>query len=219
MKKVRLIDLGFCSYKESWDLQRKLRENKIAGDVTDYLITVEHPPVYTLGKGGNPGHLLLSEEDCAAKGISYYQTDRGGDITFHGPGQLVVYPVLDLNNFFRDVHKYLRYLEETVIKALSMFGISGERETGLTGVWVNGKKICAIGINVSRWITMHGLALNVNTDISYFKDIIPCGILHKDVTSMQEILGEAQCMKKVKRILINTFSVVFGIYLDDERKV
>ncbi|MCX7878062.1 MAG: lipoyl(octanoyl) transferase LipB [Ignavibacteria bacterium] len=210
MKKiVKHIDSGLSSYEDVWSLQKSLKEKKIKGDEYDYIITVEHLPVYTLGRSGNRDHLLIDSRSSQELGVSYIETDRGGDITFHGPGQLVVYPILDLSKYYKDVHRFLRDLEEVVIVTLSRFGISGNREEKFTGVWVDDKKICAIGINVSRWITMHGLALNVNTDLSYFKNIIPCGIFHKDVTSMKEILGRDQNMKEVMMTMMNSFEEVF----------
>jgi lipoyl(octanoyl) transferase len=213
LKIVKHIDLGTCDYKKTWEFQKKLRDQKYLENTDDYLITVEHPPVYTLGRNGKPEHILINKDEMTARGISYYETDRGGDITFHGPGQLVVYPIFNLINYYKDVHRFLRELEQTVIDMLAKFSITAGRVAEYTGVWVNDRKICAIGINVSRWITMHGLALNVNNDLSYFRNIIPCGIVNKDITSMKEELGTDVDITEVKKSLLRSFSETFGIIL------
>jgi lipoyl(octanoyl) transferase len=208
-RKFTHIELGFADYKEVWDLQKKTHMEKQNGRVDDVLYTVEHNHVYTLGKTGSRDHILLTEEEMAAKGISYYEIDRGGDITYHGPGQLVVYPIIDLNNYYKDTHRYLRDLEEVVIRTLAELGITGTRDEEFTGVWVGEEKICAIGIKVSRWITMHGIALNVNTELEYFDKIIPCGIFHKGVTSIEKINGEKADFENVKQLVLNNFEKVF----------
>lgn len=205
------IDLGLMDYKEVWDLQKKIHIYKQNNDFNDVILTVEHPPVYTLGKSGDRNHILISDDEMKKSGISYYEIDRGGDITYHGPGQLVVYPIFNLNNYYKDTHRFLRELEETVILTLSDLGIDSGREEEYTGVWVGDKKICAIGIKASRWITMHGLALNVNNDLSYFNKIIPCGIFHKDVTSIKMLKNAEIQMNSVKNSIINHFGAIFNI--------
>ena len=225
-KKVIVQDLGLRDYKETWDYQEKLfseiintkirnrREN--AGlETSNYLLIVEHPHVYTLGKSGDISNLLASEEELTSKGAKFYHINRGGDITYHGPGQIVGYPILDLDNFFTDIHKYLRLLEEMVILTLADYGIKGERSSGETGVWLDvetplARKICAMGVRSSRWVTMHGFAFNINTDLSYFDHMIPCGIRDKAVTSLNRELGVEQLdMQKVKRALISHFHQLF----------
>lgn len=209
-KKFTHIELGSADYKEVWDLQKKTHLEKQNGRIDDIIYTVEHNHVYTLGKSGSRDHILLSEEEMEAKGISYYEIDRGGDITYHGPGQLVVYPIIDLNNYYKDTHRYLRDLEEVVIRTLAELGITGTRDEEFTGVWVGEEKICAIGIKVSRWITMHGIALNVNTELEYFDKIIPCGIFHKGVTSIKKELNKEADMTEVKKLILKNFETVFG---------
>ena len=205
-KKVFFEDLGLIDYKKCWDYQEFLfskilavksdnRKNNTFKETTNYLLFCEHPHVYTLGKNGKKSNLLVNEKFLKQKGANFYKINRGGDITYHGPGQIVGYPILDLDNFFTDIGKYLRLLEEAVILTLREYGLNAERSIGETGVWLdvgkkNARKICALGVKSSRWITMHGLALNVNSDLSYFNHIIPCGIVGKNVTSMQEELGE-----------------------------
>ena len=204
-KKVIFQDWGLLDYQQAWDRQEQVfleavqtktqnRNNNTDYPVKNHLIFVEHPHVYTLGKSGKPENLLLDEAGLKEKSASYYKINRGGDITYHGPGQLVGYPILDLDNFFTDIHLYLRTLEEAVILTLADYGIKGGRYEGYTGVWLdadndNARKICALGVRCSRWVTMHGFAFNVNTDLTYFKNIIPCGIDDKDVTSMHRELG------------------------------
>lgn len=223
-KKVVYQDWGIIDYQEAWDKQEILFNEvvqiKIAArnqvstgldvvsdETPNYLVFCEHPNVYTLGKSGKAAHLLLNEPELLEKKAVFYPINRGGDITFHGPGQLVSYPILDLDNFFTDIHLYLRTLEEAVILTLGDFGIQGERHLGLTGVWLDvqdphkARKICAMGVRCSRWVTMHGLALNVNTQLDYFNYIIPCGITDKAVTSMQAELGYEVDMEKVKESL------------------
>lgn len=222
-KNVSVIDLGLIDYKEAWDYQTKLfndvLKEKTEQRITEnYLLFCEHPNVYTLGKSGNKDNLLLPLEQLADINATYYPINRGGDITYHGPGQVVVYPILDLYNFFTDIHKYMRFLEESVIQTLAEFNIAASRIKGLTGVWVdienNPRKICAFGVKTSRWVTMHGLALNVNTDLNYFGHIVACGIADKDktVTSMQKELGHAIDISKVKSILKNKIISLFEMH-------
>jgi lipoyl(octanoyl) transferase len=229
-KKVKFLDLGSKDYKETWDFQeelfartvaRKIENRKSTDDkqlATDnYLIFVEHPHVYTLGKSGELAHLLLDEVGLKQKQATFYKINRGGDITYHGPGQLVGYPILDLDNFFTDIHKYLRYLEEAIILTLAEYGIIAGRIEGLTGVWLdhieqkNPRKICALGVKSSRWVTMHGFAFNVNANLEYFGNIVPCGIADKAVTSMHLELGksvdEVAVKEKVKQHLVNLFEM------------
>ncbi len=215
-KKVKFINLGDIDYKEAWDYQTKLFEaivqSKIANrklptadqTITDnFLIFCEHPHVYTLGKSGSEENLLIDDNGLQAKQATYYKINRGGDITYHGPGQIVGYPILDLDNFFTDIHKYLRLLEEAIILTLKEYGIASGRIDGLTGVWLdhveqkNPRKICALGVKSSRWVTMHGFAFNVNTQLDYFGNIVPCGIDDKAVTSLEKELGKKQDLEEV----------------------
>lgn len=216
-KKVVFQDWGLLDYQQAWGKQEGIfsetvdvkvanRTNDSEDLVPNYLIFVEHPHVYTLGKSGKPENLLLNEDGLKAKQATYYKINRGGDITYHGPGQLVGYPILDLDNFFTDIHLYLRTLEQAVIDTLAEYGITAERYPGYTGVWLDAdndkaRKICALGVRCSRWVTMHGFAFNVNTDLDYFKNIIPCGIDDKDVTSMKRELGTEVDLHQVKLIL------------------
>jgi len=228
-RKTKLIDLGLQPYKATWDYQTDLFNTTLAvksgnRDIPEqdqkatpnYVILCEHPHVYTLGKNGKENNLLLDMNALDSIGASYFQINRGGDITYHGPGQLVCYPIVDLDNFFTDIHKYMRCLEEAVIKTLDTFGIEAGRIAGLTGVWVdiarpeNARKICAMGVKTSRWVTMHGLALNVNADLTYFDNIIACGITDKSVTSMSKELGEALDIKKVGTVLKDKMAEEFG---------
>lgn len=219
-KTIKVIDLGKQAYKPVWDLQEQQlnaiveqkRKNRSATEPTptsNYLYWVEHPPVITLGKSGLPKHLLLDEKQLQEKGIEFFTTNRGGDITFHGPGQLVGYPILDLENFFSDIHKYLRLLEEAIILTLEEYGLKAERSEGETGVWLDvgtpfARKICAMGVKASRWVTMHGFALNVNTDLSYFDYIVPCGIQGKAVSSLERELKRTVPLAEVKsKILVH----------------
>ena len=216
-KTIKIIDLGHQSYSKSLEVQenhfngiislkRSNRKTDHPPPTQNYLLWVEHPPVFTLGKRGKIEHLLVDKKALAEKGIEFYQTNRGGDITFHGPGQLVVYPIFDLDNFFTDIHKYLRFLEEAVIDTLKEYGLNGSRSQGETGVWLDvgtpfARKICAMGVRASRWVTMHGLAFNINTDLSYFDHIVPCGIQGKGVTSLSKELGREISLEKVKEKL------------------
>jgi lipoyl(octanoyl) transferase len=216
-KKVSFKDLGLIDYKQCWDFQEELfaeilavkssnrKENKTIS-TKNHLIFCEHPHVYTLGKSGDEKNLLVNEDYLKSRGATFHKINRGGDITYHGPGQIVGYPILDLDNFFTDIHKYLRFLEEAVILTLKEYGLETERSPGETGVWFDvgttkARKICALGVKSSRWVTMHGFAFNVNSDLSYFGNIIPCGITDKSVTSLQKELGKELNMDEVRNKL------------------
>ena len=201
----QILDLGRKSYEEVWILQKKMQLKRINGDVGDMLILVEHNPVYTLGKNANPNHLLQSRD----KSIDVFNIERGGDITFHGPGQLVGYPILNLSNYKKSVSWYMRVLEQLTIDVLNEFKIIASRIEGLTGVWVGDEKIAAQGVRMSRWVTMHGFSLNVNTDLSFYDGIIPCGIFNHGVTSMEKVLKRTQKMEKVKSLVIDKFNQIF----------
>lgn len=231
MRKVIFEDLGLKPYKETWDYQEEIFAQTIAQkvanrkqaetqheDTVDRLLFVEHPPVYTLGKSGHIQNLLINEEKLAQEGIEYFKINRGGDITYHGPGQLVGYPIFDLDHYFTDIHKYLRYLEESIILTLAEYGLEGDRSPGETGVWLDvgkptARKICALGVRASRWVTMHGFAFNVNTIMKHFGYIVPCGIRDKAVTSLQLELGHEvplnEVKEKVKKHLGHLFGVAF----------
>lgn len=218
MNTVDVFDLGEASYRSVWDLQKhaqhllikqKRGEHSGSNDLNDFLFFVEHSHVYTLGKSGNSAHLLKGISELSDIDAEYIEIDRGGDITYHGPGQIVGYPILDLDRYFTDIHKYLRSLEEVIIKTCSDFGVKAGRIEGLTGVWVGQEKICAMGIRCSRWVTMHGFALNVNTDLSYFQHIVPCGIQGKSVTSLSKCAGEKIKETDVKERILKHFSNVF----------
>tara|TARA_R110000751_G_scaffold39467_2_gene93728 strand:+ start:18851 stop:19549 length:699 start_codon:yes stop_codon:yes gene_type:complete len=225
-KNVQIQDLGTKDFKETWDYQEVLftgildtkikNRREAAGlETNNYLLFVEHPHVYTLGKSGDMSNLLLNEDQLKEKGASFYKINRGGDITYHGPGQLVGYPILDLDNFFTDIHKYLRFLEEVIILTLDEYGLKATRSEGETGVWLDvgtpfARKICAMGVRASRWVTMHGFALNVNANLGYFDNIIPCGIKGKAVTSMQVELGVKSVDEaEVKSKILKHFSAMF----------
>jgi len=223
-KKIQLLDLGNKDYKATWDYQEELfkqivdlkiqQRNNPEIVTPNYFLYVEHPHVYTLGKSGDFSNLLLSEKQLSEKGATFYKINRGGDITYHGPGQIVGYPILDLENFFTDIHKYLRFLEEAIILTLAEYGLKTERSPGETGVWFDvgtpfARKICALGVRASRWVTMHGFALNVNADLGYFDNIIPCGIRGKAVTSMHVELNRAIDEEEVKEKILKHFSVLF----------
>lgn len=203
------VDLGLVDYVEAWELQRRLVARRKAGEIPDVLLLLEHPPTYTLGRGGRPEHLLADTEELSRLGARFLATDRGGDITFHGPGQIVGYPILDLTRLGRDVHIYLRRLEEVLIRALFRFGIEAERVSGLTGVWHREGKLAALGVRVARWVTSHGFALNVSTDLGYFDRIVPCGIVGRRVTSMENVLGRAVDAEQVKDALSAELGFVF----------
>ena len=207
---IAIVDLGRTSYADCWDLQRRLSEERRVGSRGDVLLHTEHDHVYTLGKSANDDHLLANDEELVRTGAEVFHIDRGGDITYHGPGQIVGYPILDLKDHREDLHWYLRSLEEVIILTLKRLGIEAGREEGLTGVWVEGEKIAAIGVKVSRWITMHGFALNVSTDLTRFERIIPCGIFHKGVTSVDRILGRPSDPAVIRRYLAESFSTMFG---------
>ena len=203
-------DIGFIDYKEAWDLQKEIFNKKISDCTDDILLLLEHPNTYTLGKTANKLNLRGSVEYLSSNKISVYEIDRGGDITYHGPGQIVGYPIIDLNNWFKDTHKYLRALEEVIILTCKEYNLDCVRNPQYTGVWLRDKKIAAIGIKVSRWITMHGFAFNVNTDLNLFSGIIPCGIQDKAVTSLQNELNKEIYIDEVKEKLLKNFSNVFG---------
>lgn len=227
-KQVKIVDLGLIDYQEAWDYQEKVfaetvavkllnRKNGEEKPTPNHVLVCQHPHVYTLGKSGKEENLLLGEEELAKRNVNFYKINRGGDITYHGPGQLVIYPILDLENFFTDIHKFLRLLEEAVILTLADYGIKGGRVDGYTGVWLElnkerllgERKICAMGVKASRWVTMHGLALNVNTDLAFFGNIIACGIQDKAVTSMQMELEKELNMNEVAEVLIGKLSQLF----------
>lgn len=228
---VYFRDLGLIDYKEAWDFQETIFNNTIQekiqirnGDQSlqtrNYLLFCEHPHVFTLGKSGSESNLLLNELELEQEEATFYKINRGGDITYHGPGQLVAYPIFDLDHFFTDIHKYMRFLEEAVIQTLADFEIIGGRVEGLTGVWIEGdtpkaRKICALGVKSSRWVTMHGIGFNVNSDLNYFSHIIPCGIDDKAVTSMQQELGRELDIKEVSSVLKNKLAQLFEFELLD----
>src|SRR6185436_3502854 len=238
---IEFRDLGVLDYKAAWDYQEALLQQNISIKqspeyesfrehptgrfelpTTNYLLFVEHPPVFTLGKSGHMEHVLLNEEQRKEKGIEFFQTNRGGDITFHGPQQVVGYPILDLEKFYTDIGRYLRELEEVIILTLQEYGIIAGRSSGETGVWIDAtikgkeRKICAMGVRCSRWVTMHGFALNVNTDLHYFDGIIPCGIPNKKVTSIKKELGRDVAIKEVKEKLKGNFERVFNVIIEGE---
>lgn len=229
MQQVVFRDLGLIDYKEAWDYQEELfrgiieiksRNRKEEADVAtqSHLLFCEHPHVYTLGKSGDKKNLLVNDAYLKSRGATFYKINRGGDITYHGPGQIVGYPILDLDNFFTDIHKYLRFLEEAVIKTIAEYGIEGERSGGETGVWLDvgkptARKLCALGVRSSRWVTMHGFAFNVNADLSYFGNIVPCGIVDKSVTSLKEELGYKLDIDEVKEKLKNHLASIFEMEL------
>ncbi|RMF10126.1 MAG: lipoyl(octanoyl) transferase LipB [Candidatus Neomarinimicrobiota bacterium] len=208
-EEVTVRDLGHRSYQTTWDLQKELQQKVISGEMGDQLLLVEHEPVYTLGKNADRSHILSTHP----AGISIFEIERGGDVTYHGPGQLVVYPILDLHRYRTSVSWYMRTLEEVIIQTLARFGIVGDRKTGLTGVWVGDEKIAALGVRMSRWVTMHGLALNVDPDLRYFQGIIPCGIREYGVTSMARLLEPCPSLKEVKEVLMEVFAQRFHVRL------
>ncbi len=233
-KKIELQDLGLKDYKETWDYQEELFQNTLDIKIKNrrkgsllptpnHFLFVEHPHVYTLGKSGDMANLLVDEKVLDEKGAKFYKINRGGDITYHGPGQIVGYPILDLDNFFTDIHKYLRFLEEMVILTLAEYGLKAERSKGETGVWLDvgtpfARKICAMGVRASRWVTMHGFALNVNADLGYFDLMIPCGIKGKAVTSLNVELGQKEIsMDVVKEKLLKHFSDLFEAEIIKEK--
>ena len=232
-KKIKWIKLGYIDYQKAWDRQEELfktiintkinnRKNNRSTKTHNYILTCSHPHVYTLGRSGDEKNLLIDKNFIERENLDFYKINRGGDITYHGPGQIIIYPILDLENFFTDIHKYLRLLEEAVILTLKEININAGRVKGLTGVWINHKsnlpkKICAMGVKTSRWVTMHGLALNVNTELKYFENIIPCGIQGKDVTSIENETNKKVSVSDIENKLINNLSKVFEFkILDDE---
>lgn len=225
-KQITIQDLGYKDYKDTWDYQEALfkeildikiqnRREDAGLETPNYFLFVEHPHVYTLGKSGDMSNLLLDEKQLEEKGATFYKINRGGDITYHGPGQIVGYPILDLDNFFTDIHKYLRFLEEVIILTLKEYGLEATRSEGETGVWLDvgtpfARKICAMGVRASRWVTMHGFALNVNANLGYFDNIIPCGIRGKAVTSLNVELGVKEVNEaEVKEKLLKHFETLF----------
>lgn len=235
-KKVQVQDLGLKDYKETWDYQEQLfqetldlkirnRREELNLETPNHFLFVEHPHVYTLGKSGDISNLLVDEKVLADKGATFYKINRGGDITYHGPGQIVGYPILDLDNFFTDIHKYLRFLEEMVILTLAEYDIKSERSPGETGVWLDvgtpfARKICAMGVRASRWVTMHGFALNVNADLGYFDLMIPCGIKGKAVTSLNVELGKKEVnIEEVKQKLLKHFQILFEAEINEKTEV
>jgi len=236
-KQVWFRDLGHVAFQESWDLQHELLKETVDRKLSNrslpfeeklptenHLLFCAHPHVYTLGKSGKEEHLLVNEKERKEKGIEYYKINRGGDITYHGPGQVVGYPIIDLDNFFTDIHKFLRLLEEVVIRTLAIYGVKGDRLPGATGVWLDpadparARKICAIGIRCGRWVTMHGWAFNVNSDLSYFDLIVPCGLHDKSVTSLEKELGRKVDIEEVKQYLKLFFSLEFGAAIVERNK-
>jgi lipoyl(octanoyl) transferase len=231
MQQVIFKDLGIIDYKTAWDYQEKLLQENVAvkserrnnpdsiAETTNYFLMCEHTPVYTLGKSGDMENVLMSDDELVKNNIEFFKTNRGGDITFHGLQQIVGYPIIDLEKFYTDIGKYLRNLEEAIILTIAEYGIAGGRNAGETGVWIDAgipgkeRKICAIGVRCSRWITMHGFALNVNTDLGYFNNIIPCGLVGKQVTSIEKELGKKVDYEEVKEKLRQNFAKVFEVEL------
>lgn len=207
MNRIKIIDLGFLDYKNSWNYQKELQKKVLIGDCSDSIIFVEHNSVYTFGKNSDKSNLLVSKDSK----IKIYETERGGEITYHGPGQIVCYPILNLKNFKQSVTWYMRALEEVIIETLKLFNIKATRKDGLTGVWVKDEKIGAQGVRMTKWVTMHGFALNVNTDLRFFNDIIPCGIKDFGVTSIEKIIGKEQDLSLVKEHILISFAKVFNI--------
>ena len=237
-KTVYVSHLGLIDYQQAWNYQEELfaetvrrkvenrkQEKSTPLTTPNYLLFCQHPHVYTLGKSGHPEHLLLNERELAQHQARFYRINRGGDITYHGPGQIVGYPILDLDHFFTDIHRYLRLLEEAVIRTLADYGVVAGRIEGLTGVWLdyveqkNPRKICAMGVKASRWVTMHGFALNINTNLHYFSHIVPCGIPDKAVTSLAQELGEPQKIEEVEERLLEHLADIFEMKLVFQRPV
>lgn len=210
MRKLNYCNIDVIDYKEAWQLQKDVLEARCNNKIKDTLFLLEHKNTYTLGKVADKNHLISTEKFLNDNDISVYEIDRGGDITYHGPGQIVGYPIINLNDWKKDTHKYLRALEEVIIKTCNNYGLKAERNKKYTGVWIEDRKIAAIGIKVKKWVTMHGFAFNVNTDLSLFNGIIPCGIEDKDVTSLKNELGKKIDISKVKEILLSNFKDVFA---------
>lgn len=227
-QQIRVNDLGVIPYQQAWDYQEQLLQESVQRKaalrngaaseipaIAHHLLFCEHPPVYTIGKSGHLENLLINHQQLAEKGIEFVQTNRGGDITFHGPGQVVGYPIIDLEQFFTDIGKYLRFLEEVIIRTMADYGLKGARSKGETGVWLDpedpakARKICAMGVRCSRWVTMHGFAINVNTDMDYFSNIVACGIVDKQVTSLEKELGHPVPMEEIKGKIAQYFAEVF----------
>jgi len=217
-KILTYCDLGFIDYQEAWDFQKEIFSKRVSGEVEDFLLLLEHPNTYTLGKTAHRENLKGSDDYLKENQISVYDIDRGGDITYHGPGQIVGYPIVDLNNWYKDTHKYLRALEEVIIKTCKDYSLNCERNPKYTGVWIGDRKIAAIGIKVSRWITMHGLALNINNKLDNFEKIIPCGIFHKGITSFKKILNTDININDVRKLLIGNMEKVFGFNAEEITK-
>ncbi|HLH73016.1 MAG TPA: lipoyl(octanoyl) transferase LipB [Chloroflexota bacterium] len=210
-----LLRLGTMDYHEAWELQRRAVAARVAGEIPDILILVEHPHVYTLGRSGHAENVLLDEARLRTMGVQLFWVDRGGDVTYHGPGQLVGYPIIHLTRLGKDTHQHLRRIEETIIRGLADFEIEGHRDPRYTGVWVESDKIAAIGVRVSHWVTSHGFALNVSTDLSYFANIIPCGIHQRGVTSLTKLLKRPVSREQAEAALLRHFGEVFEVELDD----
>ncbi|MGB9664329.1 MAG: lipoyl(octanoyl) transferase LipB [Ignavibacteria bacterium] len=210
IRKLNIINLGLEPYKKIWEFQHQLHRLRVDGKINDVFILLEHSNVYTLGKVAKREHLLVSPQKLTEEKIDLFEIDRGGDITYHGPGQIVGYPIIKLDDLYQDIHKYLRELEEVIIQTLKIYGVESGRNPKFTGVWVGDEKIAAIGIKVSRWVTMHGFAFNINTNLSYFGKIIPCGITDKGVTSLEKILGQKISIEEVKKHLIQNFVRIFN---------
>ena len=213
---VSVFDMGRTRYADAWEIQQNLWDLRHRGLTGDVLLFTEHEHVYTIGKGGDENHVLANDDELIRTGAEMFRIDRGGDVTYHGPGQIVGYPIIDLSQMIPDIHRYLRDLEEVIILTLRDFGIEAGREEGMTGVWVGGEKVAALGVKVSRWITMHGFALNVNTDLSRFDRIIPCGIFHKGVTSMERLHGGPVALSDVEVRLVHAFGQVFHADMKSE---
>ena len=209
-RRLICVDLGRTSYEKVWDLQKKIFTLRLREKISDVLILNEHDHVYTIGKSGSENHLLANRDELRRNKVEIFQIDRGGDITYHGPGQLVGYPILNLNDYYPDIHRYLRDLEDVIMQILSEFGIEAGRDKNYTGVWVKNEKIAAIGVKVSKWITMHGFALNVSTELRYFDRIIPCGIFHRGITSMERITQRKITLEEVAGRVSGIFGKIFG---------
>jgi lipoyl(octanoyl) transferase len=218
MNQLLVVNLGTTKYADAWELQKEIFSARLSQRIGDVLLLTEHESVFTFGKGADKNHLLADDEELAKKKIDMFWIDRGGDVTYHGPGQIVGYPIIDLNNHYNDVHRYLRDLEEMIIRTLEEYSVHGSREKEFTGVWVKDEKIAAIGVKISKWITMHGFAFNINTDISFYDRIIPCGIFHKGVTSLHHVLGKRIEVAEVYEKLIIHFVEIFGFEVKQTSK-